>query len=374
MKHKIILILTIVLINSNSMICHAEYSLPEPLVSEGVTVINEQGSASESTFYGGFTGNEAVFNHNPNTDSVRAESVGFYRDYLSADTNSCYSSINFTQCFIKTLSSEPPFDIMNSRTSVNYQDVIEVSTLVYIKNIVQGDIYGDASTLNNFAVYGRSLNLNTARSASWNLSNYNINPESQSYYDPANSSYYNQRIDELAGEAKTLDPAAFSSSNTWYLESEGSISSPPSSATTRFPEGQIWHIASDVALTSDTYKFQGTGTIIIDGALNIPSKIKVLPKDTNSHLGIIIRGTDINGDSLRLNDKNELHAAVFAKGPIKIQSSSGSSVNVKLVGSFVASAFLMNSASNIQFLYDYNLGQHWPPGFRYFNMPVATER
>lgn len=344
-------------------VCYAEsYDLPQPLVSSGVTVTPGDGSP---VLYGGYTGNEAVFNFNPNTESTPSASVGFSQSQI----NGCYENLfNLDLCFVKTLGSQPPYDIMNSKTSVNGMIGLETAALVYDKNIAEGDIFG-AGTLNNFALYGRNLNLNSAATGgTWNLSGYSLNPDAQAYYNNSASSYYNERISKLKGEATLV--TRLMDKRTWYLQNDNIASS--TASITPSPEGRVWHLASGLSLTSGTYYYKGKGTIIIDDTLTIEPGVKILPapSDPTAHLGIIVTNS---GTSVQLSNNNELDAAVFASGQIKIGLPSSRAQNVIMRGSFVASDFIV-SGSNVQVLYDFNLGQDWPPGFRYFNMPVASER
>lgn len=366
-------------------ICFAEsYDLPQPFYSSDgsdssgvvVTTGDTGVNATPKYYYGGYTGNEAVFNFNPNTSSSISRSVGFDRQTLY----DCYNNIfRLDVCFVPSTFGLP-FEVMSGKTSVNGIMGNEIATLLYASNISEGDIYGD-DVLSNFNVYGRNLNLNSAASnASWDVQGYSLNATAQSYYDPANASYYNARIETLAGEAQDVSGSVLANSTLWYLENDDIVSS--TAPLNLDPQGKVWHVTGNLGLSgSTTYKYKGKGTIIIDGYLNFNVGTNLQPADSSSHLGIIVRGINQNpssdsyGDSIRITKTSQIQAAIFASGPIHIESTSGVTQNVKMIGSFVAKSFDISAGSrNIQFLYDFNLSNNWPPGFRYFNMPVAEEQ
>jgi len=261
-----------------------------------------------------------------------------------------------------------------------------------------GDVYLGGADMSNFALYGRNL----AKSATggtnpsggtWNVNNYTMNPEAQSYLATGSDSqaYLYSRLNVLGHEAVsvTTDSSGLGATN-WYLQTNKNniIDLPDSDAEMNYPEGRIWqvgyqedycdHTSTGVGcyrvIRGSTHRFHGLGTIVFDGpagqptghgGLDIPANSTILAASDGKSLGIAVAGDIKIGDGCKIN------AAIFATGRIMIGN------NVQLTGSFVASDFTnlnggsLSGSYGIRISYDYELENNWPPGFRYFDMPMA---
>jgi hypothetical protein len=262
---------------------------------------------------------------------------------------------------------------MNSRTQINGQDGAEVAALVYTQNTVEGDIY-DATLMNNFAVYGRNLNLNTSAPSTWNLTNYTINPAAQSSYASDQKTYYTDRINQLMGEATEITDSSLTNGD-WYLQAatlgDFNIKNATNSPD---PEGKVWVYKKGGLTIGDnkTITYHGKGTIIIDSGDFSLGAFSTLKAGAGSSLGIIVINTGASDGKMWLGRGSLIQAAVFASRSIE-KRDAGSVQNIQAIGSFVASGFNFPASSNVSFRYDFHLSGNWPPGFRYFYMPVASE-
>ncbi len=339
------------------------YHLPEMMV--GQTKVFDE--TSGNTYYGGMTGNEVVLNYDPNF----SELTGFNQSYLAPSSTglSCYlMQLNQVPECYKITPSSNIIDIMTSRTSVNGSVGLETAVLLYPPKIVIGDVYSESYNFSDFYFFGRNLYKSGDRdsldsNATWKEKDYTFNPKAQSSFSGEQQDYYLERIELLEGEADH-SPSASLLRNTqtgWNLQNS-TITSGLSKATL-YPEGKVWYVDGDLSLKEGEYEYSGIGTIIVDGRLTMEREAKLLPKNSQSSLGIIVRGP------VHLNGNNRLRAAVFAENMVYVNSD-----NIEVMGSVVAKNFTISGIKNgIRFFYDYNLENNWPPGFRYFNMPHPEE-
>lgn len=327
-----------------------------------------------SDFYGGFTGNEVVFNSSKNTGLNNAsgtdELFGFKEDPLVACiTAALIGTTGYTPCFQSNVPTAG-IKVMPSRTSVNGVPLLETSALNYPQQVVVGDAYG---SLDNFAFWGRNLHAagGTAGSdASWTFDSYAMDPNAQAKWGSAEFLKNNNKIAVLEGEAPAVNTDIGSTRTNWYLQTPTSTSSSTmlsgntNAEIDKYPEGKVWKV--DGNLTLDTaVRFYGKGTIIVNGNLTINKDI--LPATTGENrLGFIVLGTATIPGVATINN-SKVQASIYCPGTISV----GSGNNI-LTGSFVASAFNISS-SNARFYYDYDLDSAWPPGFRLLNMPHPDE-
>jgi hypothetical protein len=343
------------------------YELPEVMVGQTEVVFPSEGNL---TYFGGMTGNEAIFN--PDSSVL----LGFGNSRLTNSSSQvpagCYD-LDFlsspSQCFILSPGSTS-IQAMVSRTSVDNNTKLETAAILYPNNLVIGDVSTDGSYLDNFAFYGRNLNQSSRSStsgdfATWELANYTFNPQAQASYSESQKAYFDNKINNLVGEGKDVGEGVVKNNhNRWYMQSINGLTGGNLEANI-YPEGKIWNInyGNDgvVTLRGD-YKYQGIGTLVIDGNLTIFGNTSILPAGTSDSLGIIVKG------DVTIEGNVKLNAAIFATGKINI---SGNIVDAQ--GSYVAKGFDIPSARRyVRFRYDYKLDDNWPPGFRFFSMPTAA--
>ncbi|OGD63148.1 hypothetical protein A2215_01660 [Candidatus Berkelbacteria bacterium RIFOXYA2_FULL_43_10] len=340
--------------------------LPEVMVGQTQVVFIDE---PKRFYYAGMTGNEAIINYEPNII------LGFNQKLLAngsfGSPAGCYD-LDFTvapsQCFALSPNTTS-IRMMNSRTSVDNFIELETGAIYYPTNMIIGDAYTNGSYLNNFAFYGRNLNQSGSNTsgdfATWELANYTFNPQAQASYSENQKAYFDNKINNLVGEGKKVTEAVVKNNHTrWYMQSATDLSTGNLEASI-YPEGKIWNVDSGtdgvMALLGD-YNYQGTGTLVVDGNLTIFGNTSIFPAGVNDSLGIIVKGDVTIWGNVKLN------AAVFATGTVNI---SGNIVDAQ--GSYVAAGFSIPSARRyVRFRYDYKLDDNWPPGFRFFSMPTAT--
>jgi hypothetical protein len=257
---------------------------------------------------------------------------------------------------------------MNSRTSLNGAEGIEVAALFWPENSLQGDAYSSGNYLDNFAFYGNNLNKSKADSFSgnyysWGVKNYEFNPEAQSYYNFNESKAYNNRIAQLRTEAQSIGSEA--GGTGWYLQAKNAASFNLSNdGIGSSPEGKVWLYNGALSIAANrTITFHGKGTLIVNGNLTLGSGVNIKLQDPNSDsemLGIIVLG------DVSVGAYSNIRAPIFATRAMTITGN-----NVSLYGSYVATNFNATGRRGVRFYYDNHLDSVWPPGFRYFNMPTA---
>ena len=344
----------------------SSYKLPEILVGQSRI---EQGN---QTYYGGMPMNEIVVNYDPNTPllgfawdpvALLTDCSSFPPKFPSAISSFCYNLNSTTS----------PIQRMVSQTSINNVKRLETATLLYPDNSIVGDI-SLKDKLTNFALYGRNLNKssqpgNDVYGGTWDVKNYTFNPAAQSSYSVDQQIYYEQRIRGLDSEGTDIENTLLTTTKPWRLQTSSTNIGTGSNDINKYPEGKVWRtdIAHTVTFTGVT-KYSGVGTIVINAnashEVEIADGAEISPSDSNSFLGIIVRG-----GNLRFNGNNKIQAAVFVEDGEIISSNVN---NIVGIGSFAAKKFnFTGNPYGIRFFYDYRLDSTWPPGFRYFNMPTA---
>jgi len=290
------------------------YHLPEMMVGQTKVVIGD------NTYYGGMTGNEVVLNYDPNF----SELTGFNQSYLAPSSTglSCYlMQLNQVPECYKITPSSNIIGIMTSRTSVNGSVGLETAALLYPPKIVIGDVYSESYNFSGFDFFGRNLyksgdSDSAGSNATWTEQNYTFNSEAQSSFSGEEQDYYLERIELLEGEADHNPSNANLLKNTttgWNLQNSTITGS--SSEATLYPEGKVWYAEGDLTLKPDSeYEYSGIGTIVVNGRLTMERGAKLLPKNSQSSLGIIVRGP------VYLNGNNRVRAAVFAENMVYVNS------------------------------------------------------
>jgi hypothetical protein len=341
-------------------------ALPEVMVGQAKVIFPTEPGI---IVFGGMTGNEAVINYEPNIN------LGFKKDFMvNSATGSppgCWD-MNLALAPATCFSLDPlttSIKTLNSRTSIDGVDKLEVATLLYPANIIIGDAYTDGNYLNNFAFYGRNLNQSSRSSVpgdfyTWELKNYALNPQAQASFSNEQRAYYNNRVNIIRGEGQEASEGSVRNNhNLWYLQGKSNLSDNNSEADI-YPEGKIWTIGSgsdgQVNLAGE-YRYRGVGTLVVDGNLVVSGGSSILASGQSS-LGIIVTG------NLTIRGNVRLNSTIFCLGTISVMGNA-----VDLQGSYVASNFsIANTRKNVMFRYDYKYDEGWPPGFRYFSMPTAT--
>lgn len=335
--------------------------LPEIMISS----LKAEQSGGANIVYSGMSASEVILNYDPNPPLL-----GFDFENLTGGCSG-FPAIFTSICF--TLTSDIVASRMNSLTEINenftgsatdYVKKYELAALLW-PNTMVGDVYANRD-LSNFALYGRNLSLSLYNSyinnPTWNVANYSLNPQAQSSYSQDQQTYYNNRIKVLRTEAQTI--STLSGVTNWYLQTPGSNISTYQTGGNVYPEGKVWTYGTgSTNLTlSNTITYSGKGTLIVYGNLILANNAKVLPiAETNENLlGIIVTG------NVTIQGNNKIEAPIFANGSITVSGN-----NATMIGSYVASDFVINNKSGVRFFYDYRLDSGWPPGFRYFNMPTA---
>lgn len=304
--------------------------------------------------------------------------LGFDRARLADCINGIVlNSVN--KCFVKNNNSgtNSAVSFMNSRTYINDTPLLEVAAIAYKSKTVIGDVYG---SLDNFAFWGKSLNQGAGVSSSNSDAAYRIgyaiNPNAQASMTSEQYTAYRSKIDTLAGEGAETNTGTLNSTSPWFLESSniGSLGSGSS------PEGKVWtiknqNVGSDLILRG-SHTYTGKGTLIIQHVNLIANNNATLtPDDANSKLGIIV----LDG-KCEFKGNNKIQAAIFCMNSDTSDNVANpddgkfiSSDNSEFTGSFVANNFNINGV-NTRFYYDYDFDDMWPPGFKYLNMPHATNK
>jgi hypothetical protein len=310
---------------------------------------------------------------------------GFNQDSLSSATDGCIVDSVFyeptNRCFFSN-SKNTNVKVMSSRTSVNsdtLQHVVTETAAVYYPPMATlvGDAYlgnwdNITSNPNNFAFWGRNLTTgnssNTSSDDYWGLKNYTNGSSAQANLSSTAYTQYKAKVNELKGEASDQQAGVLNLGGTYHLQADNIGISP--NKTADYPNGKLWHVTTpDVTLGNDI-KFDGVGTIIIDGNLTINSGVDITPVsgDTTAMLGFIVYG------NVFIKGNNTIQTPIISLGTNNGIQFDGNNVN--LIGSFVGNFTNLvagNVKSNLRFYYDRRLDSGWPPGFRYLNMPHPSE-
>jgi len=221
-----------------------------------------------------------------------------------------------------------------------------------LPNKIAGDVYG-ANSLDYFAMFGKNLSLNTNSSgAVWDLKEYTANENSQM----SDVEGTINKIKKYKGEAQTI--SNFAAKTAWYLQGEN-LSDSGQKQKNIYPEGKFWFVNENVNLDKNTYKYYGQGTIIIEGNLTI-NKDTNIAGDENSSLGLVVLG-DVN-----ILGGNDLKIYLLSTAKTNFNGD-----DIKINGSMLSREYLnLKDHYGLEISYNYQTGEMWPPGFRYFNMPV----
>jgi len=267
-----------------------------------------------------------------------------------------------------------------TRSSVQYNPAGNYSTVdtnpipfptecyQFFSNMVAGDVYTKDGYLKNFAFYGNDLNLynrDPGYGSMWNIPNYVFNPQAQSSFSDEQKNEYLRKITLYKNEAQSASANQLNYP-TYQLQGKRNLADPTDQEAS-MPEGKIWQVnpsgsGNSVTIATGAHKYEGKGTIIINGNLKIEKNANIDPVDKSSDiLGIIVLGNlEVGGD-------NQITAPIFVLNDFTIANK-----NVKMTGSFIANKFnIASDLTRVRLYYYDNLDRFWPPGFRLFNMPTA---
>jgi len=327
-------------------------------------------------YYGGLTGNFAVYN--PDPDST----YGF--DFSKFGTKgSCLIDSTLTPaCFFlgrgaSGQTSAGSGRLMTGRTMlVKGGDTIVAyeTPVLYLGGInISGDVAG--SGFDYLKLWGQSMiesgDSPSNTGAAWQIGNYEFNPEAQVVLSSDGFKQYHDKILALAGDGVSVNSSDFTDKTAMFLQADSASTLFTDLAQTdkdKFPDGKVWVVNGNLNVNSPI-TYYGLGTIIINGGdLTMEDGAQFLPADENSRLGIIVLkdAVGLYGNS-NFSGGNKVKAMEFAEGTIY-----GGNYSV-LTGSFVASDFNFETGASVSFQYDTIFDGQQPPGFRTLKLPQAGE-
>ncbi len=281
----------------------AESVLPE--IMTGQVQVTQTSGDQTKTYYGGFTGNEIVLNHDSTV------SAGFqYNKTAKLGLANCVGAdlTKVSSCFFFDLN---PFSnavkMMRSRTSINGSDVIEMTSLFYGSRLIVGDAYSGTNDLNNFSFWGKSIAQSAGdisnSDAPLKISGYQLNNDSQSSWLDSNGNQtssikdFISKAGNLYSNATPLATNALSSlaqnknNLNLYLQAGSDIFGDiHQTDAVNFPGGKVWSVDGDLNIGANKQViYHGIGTLLIKGNLIVGNGTNFVPADAKKdHLGIIV--------------------------------------------------------------------------------------
>jgi hypothetical protein len=255
--------------------------------------------------------------------------------------------------------AHPDTRLFSGKLTVNGQQVLEESVLVYASRQLNGDIFSKSkAAFQNFTTYGDYLNQNNPDiNSTWKLNGYQIDPKSLIYWDNSNYSRninVENNLSRLKGFAtKVTDSRIHALASQGNQQFELSLRNDPNN-----PEGRIYWVDGDLDLKANT-TFVGRGTIIATGDINISGEIITTNNDA---LGLI----SLNNITASSGGLLNLRAVLFAQNSVNI------SRLLEYTGSIVANKINLTGKSAI-LRYDSSLGEFPPPGISYYMSPALSE-
>lgn len=274
-----------------------------PTMMTGKTKIT---TALGEIYYGGMTGNYAVYNQEPNS------TYGFdftkFGSFNVSGEQCLGAGISMPTCFflMKGASSDltsVPGRMMVSRTYATVvggdpYPIYELPALFLGGINVFGDVYkGSGTALDGLKLWGSNLSegtgTGTTDGASWNLKSYTFNPDAQTTWTSDDFKKNSEKIDTLAGEGTVVSAASFSGAAgatiNLYLQNS-SLTVVGTSEAAKYPEGKTWVVNGGLSVEPDiTYRYYGVGTIIVRGNFIAKSGVDFVPANPDTdRLGIIV--------------------------------------------------------------------------------------
>ena len=348
----------------------ADFSDGLPNILNGQTTLK---AASGDEFYGGLGGNQAIFNWQ------RDYQFSFVIDRL----NACSAATDIkglVPCLV--LGTPTAGNSVSLMSSITYRDGLpdlETVALIYPKNTIAGDIFGQNDVLPNFSKFGKHLqqsgsdndNVLNGSSAYYKMDKYTFNPKAQAYWktDDANKNVeMTKTIERLLVNSKSL-PSIITSPFDGVCGTGAGISAADCLIEqNQYPNGRVWKSNSSININSD-FKYRKLSTIIIGDGINRAdltidgSIFDDSSGASTSAVGFIVRNGNVNISNASGSAK-KINANFFVpNGNLSVAGN-----NIAFTGSFVAKEFEVTqpSASNINFGSDTRTSTVWPPGFREF--------
>lgn len=250
---------------------------------------------------------------------------------------------------------------------------IKRSQIVYFKLLphpilINGDIYSGKNIENLSLTSGSVASANGVINVSG--TNYKIGSYSNNDWQRI-ITIVTQTKDRLQNERSTaLNGFNTITNNTWVLDSTDN-NYPWGESSNNYPDGRVWFVNGDLTLGEfpnlfqplGTTTFQGKGTIIVNGNVNIRNNIQY-SSAINSSLGIIATG-DIN-----IEQANNLVGYYFTPGTVNIDRGANRNLNYNV--NITAGNIIFSGNSQLTINPDKN-SNNPPPGFQKLIMPTYSE-
>lgn len=342
-----------------------------PNMSVGQTTITLPGNQQS---YGGLGGNQTIVNFQDDYQFSFKQSEMQLCSVRSIETI-------FT-CFVLG-SPAASLSAMKSKTFRDGAADLEIATLLYPENSINGDVHGAANLLPGFSQFGKHLyttpGFNSSSSAFYKMFDYQFNKKAQAYWpNGGNNKAMVDTVNRLKSNTKTLNAPnnIVGPGNYWLRSDFNGICGLGASCDDyyQYPNGRVWHsapIGGWGLLSNSSVVYRDKSTIIIEkgGSNKIDVQINNSFKKQNaeSSIGFIVTGGDVLIQNTG-NSKITIEASIFVpNGSIKISGS-----NIDLIGAFVAKDFVVSGSSNVNFIQDTRDESVWPPGFREFKSITST--
>ncbi len=143
---------------------------------------------------------------------------------------------------------------------------------------IEGNV--TAKSLNNFSIFPNSIAVGQAVDVSGGLKVIGYTPISaQPLFDMINAK---------KGTGTSYVTSGIAADAQWNLNSSTQALDGPSTSFSLPPEGKLWNVSGASTFTLDHLTFQGSGTLVFEGDVNIKNSVACL---ANTRLAIVATGT-----------------------------------------------------------------------------------
>lgn len=242
-------------------------------------------------------------------------------------------------------------------------------TLKIAPFVVTGDVYSGGNIIGN--LYITSGSVATAAGAinisgtDYRISNYNTSALQQIQWRVMSQNFENSAINlkNQRGTQYNSTEIPNIGSLTFNLDSITSNGAGTSSPQ-QYPDGKVWEYSGP--LTINATQFNGRGTFIVDGDVEITGNISYPLTGKNSFGLIAINGHNIKIDS----NVHNLVGSYYASGNININAPvDGANYNVIMAAKNINFVY----APILTIIYNQAQAQNPPPGFQNLIMPTYSE-
>lgn len=280
-----------------------------PTLFVGQTKVTQFTRSDEKVYFGGFTGNQAVFNASSNITGEFYSNIN-----LKAGLAACLEGdlAKIVSCYIlKVTPQTNGVMLFRSRTRVSGKPILETAALFYGSRLAIGDIYSGKDIADNFSVMGRSLAVSPDKidgsDALWKIGDYAINEQSQSDWVKGSEvpgkemDNYQAKLKDLSSTASSIPPEVFDKIKkpdqqiNFYLQgADGKLTTDANQTDwQKYPEGKVWYARDMVVGRNTRIIYHGLGSILIEGNIVFEEGAGILAADKNSDfLGLIILDTN----------------------------------------------------------------------------------